>query len=137
MTAQRLLLDTVFIQGLLNRNDQYHQAARALLPRIRAAAEVWVTEAVLVEVANAFSTFDREGAARFIDQCYRTANLRVVSVDTPLLKNGLALYRSRPDKEWSLTDCISLVVMQEQGLSEAVTADHHFVQAGYRASLLA
>jgi hypothetical protein len=40
------------------------------------------------------------------------------------------------DKEWSLTDCISMVVMQEQGISEAVTADHHFIQAGYRASLL-
>jgi hypothetical protein len=40
------------------------------------------------------------------------------------------------DKEWSLTDCISMVVMQEQGISEAVTADHHFAQAGYRASLL-
>jgi hypothetical protein len=57
-------------------------------------------------------------------------------VDTPLLKKGIALYRSRLDKEWSLTDCISMVVMQEQGLSEAVTADHHFAQAGYRASLL-
>lgn len=136
MTAKRLLLDTVFIQGLLNRNDQYHAPARALLPRVRAAAEVWVTEAVLAEVANALSTFDREGAARYIDRCYETANLRVVSVDTPLLKKGLALYRSRLDKEWSLTDCISMIVMQEQGLSEAVTADHHFAQAGYRASLL-
>jgi hypothetical protein len=44
MTRDRLLLDTVFIEALLNRRDQYHQQALALLPRVRTAAEVWVTE---------------------------------------------------------------------------------------------
>lgn len=135
MTGDRLLLDTTFIQALLNRNDQYHEPAKAILPRVRAAVEAWVTEAVLIEVANGLSSLNREGAARFISQCYRTANIRVVSVDTPLLEKALALYRARSDKEWGLTDCISMVVMQEQELSEAVTADHHFVQAGFRVSL--
>lgn len=137
MARDRLLLDTVYIQALLNRNDQYHERARALLPRIRAADEVWVTEAVLVEVGNALGAFDRKGAARFIDHCYRTPNIRTVSVDTSLLRKALDLYRSRADKEWGLTDCISMVVMQEQGLLEVVTADRHFQQAGFRASLLA
>lgn len=135
MTSDRLLLDTVFIQALLNRNDQYHEAAKAILPRVRSAAQVWVTEAVLVEAANGLSSYDREGAARFIDHCYRTANLRVVSVDTSLLSRALTLYRQRLDKEWGLTDCISMVVMQEQGIAEAVTADHHFIQAGFSVSL--
>ncbi len=136
MTGDRLLIDTVFIQALLNRNDQYHEHAKAILPRVRAAVEAWVTEAVLIEVANGLSCLNREGAARFINQCYRTANIRVVTVDTPLLERALALYRARSDKEWGLTDCISMVVMQEQELTEAVTADHHFIQAGYRVSLL-
>ena len=57
-------------------------------------------------------------------------------MDTALLRKALELYRSRDDKEWGLTDCISMVVMQEQGLLEVVTADHHFKQAGFRASLL-
>ena len=48
---------------------------------------------------------------------------------------GVGLFASRPDKHWSLTDCISLVVMEELGLSEAMTADHHFEQAGYVALL--
>ena len=43
--------------------------------------------------------------------------------------------RESPDKEWPLTDCISFVVMQEQGLSEALTADHHFLQAGFKTLL--
>ena len=99
------------------------------------AAQVWVTEAVLVEVANGLSSSDREGVARFIDHCYTTANLRVVSVDTPLLQRALTLYRKRLDKEWGLTDCISMVVMREQGIAEAVTADRHFIQAGFSVSL--
>lgn len=131
-----MLLDTVFVQALLNRHDQYHSQAKAVLPRVRSASEVWITEAVLVEVANALSGLNREAAARFIEQCYATHNMRVVTVDTALLDRALQLYRSRPDKTWGLTDCISFVVMEEQGLTDAVTADKHFQQAGYRALLL-
>ena len=72
MTGDRLLLDTAFIQALLNRNDQYHESAKAIFPRVRVAAEVWVTEAVLVEVANGLSALNREGAAHFIEGYYRT-----------------------------------------------------------------
>ncbi|MBD2002570.1 MULTISPECIES: type II toxin-antitoxin system VapC family toxin [Cyanophyceae] len=136
MSGERLLLDTVFIQALLNRRDQYHAQAIALLPRVRAATEVWVTEAVLTEVGNALSAVNRDAAVRFIQQCYHTVNIRVVTVDTQLLTRALELYEARPDKTWGLTDCISFVVMHEQGLTDAVTADKHFLQAGYRALLL-
>ena len=135
MSSSRLLLDTVFIQALLNRRDQYHAQAKAFLPQVRAALEVWVTEAVLIEVGNALSAINRTAAVQFIQQCYQTANLQVVSVDTRLLTRALQLYHERPDKTWGVTDCISFVVMQEQGLINAVTADEHFVQAGYRALL--
>jgi predicted nucleic acid-binding protein len=136
VTSDRLLLDTVFVQALLNRRDKYHSQAKAVLPLVRSAAEVWVTEAVLVEVGNALSAFDRKAATQFIRQCYSTANMRMVSVDTPLLMRALDLYDGRSDKRWGLTDCISFTVMQEQGLTDAATADEHFVQAGYRALML-
>ncbi len=132
MAERRVFLDTVFIQALLNRRDQYHGQAKALLPRVREAQEVWVSEAVLVEVGNALAAFDREAATRFIQQCYRTPNIRVVTVDRLLLEEALTLYADRPDKEWGLTDCISFVVMRERDLTAAVTADEHFVQAGFR-----
>jgi len=67
---------------------------------------------------------------------YHTSNMHVVSVDTPLLMRALRLYRERPDKIWGLTDCISFIVMQEQKLTDAVTTDGHFVQAGYCALML-
>jgi predicted nucleic acid-binding protein len=116
--------------------DQYHQKAIAFLPRIRSAAEVWVTEAVLIEVGNALSVFNRAGAVQFIQQCYHTANIRVVSVDTSLLIRALQLYQRRPDKTWGVTDCISFIVMEDQGLRDAVTVDQHFHQAGFHAILL-
>lgn len=137
MSAERFLLDTVYIQALLNRHDQYHSQAQAFLPRVRSAAEVWVTEAVLVEVGNALSAFDRVAASTFIGQCYRTANMRIVTIDTALLHEALTLYGSRSDKRWGLTDCISFVVMQQHNLTDAVTADEHFVQAGFHALLRA
>ncbi|MDF5715540.1 MAG: nucleic acid-binding protein [Rhizonema sp. NSF051] len=96
---------------------------------------VWVTEAVLVEVGNALGSVNRPGAVQFIQQCYNTANLQVVTVDTSLLTRALHLYEKRPDKAWGFTDCISFVVMWEQDLTDAVTADLHFVQAGFRALL--
>jgi predicted nucleic acid-binding protein len=131
MNQERLFLDTVFIQALLNKNDQYHTQAKALLIRVKNAVEVWVTEAVLIEVGNALSAVNRTASVQFINQCYQTDNIKVVSVDTTLLMRALELYHSRQDKDWGLTDCISFVVMKEQGLIYAVTADIHFVQAGF------
>jgi uncharacterized protein len=136
MTGDRLFLDTAFIQALLNPRDDYHNQAKQLFPRIRAASEVWITEAIFAEVGNALSALNRNGAVQFIQQCYRTENIRVVSVDTSLLMQALDLYQSRSDKAWGLTDCISFVVMQQQNITDAVTADRHFVQAGFRALML-
>ncbi len=132
MADRRFFLDTVFIQALLSRRDQYHDQAKALLPRVREALEVWVTEAILVEVGNALAAFEREAATQFIRQCYRTPNIKVAHVNTTLLEEALTLYADRPDKEWGLTDCISFVVMRQHDLTAAATADEHFIQAGFR-----
>ncbi|MEB3213424.1 MAG: PIN domain-containing protein [Leptolyngbyaceae bacterium] len=134
--SDRVFLDTVFIQALLNPRDDFHNQARQLFPRIRTASEVWITDAIFIEVGNALSAFNRESAVQFIQQCYRTNNIRIISVDTELLMQALALYQSRSDKTWGLTDCISFIVMQQQNLTDAVTSDRHFVQAGFRALML-
>lgn len=61
--------------------------------------------------------------------------MQIVRLTPELLDRGVSLLRNRPDKEWPLTDCISFVVMQEQGLSDALTADRHFEQAGFKSLL--
>ncbi|MGC8638995.1 MAG: type II toxin-antitoxin system VapC family toxin [Isosphaeraceae bacterium] len=141
MSKERLFLDTAFIQALINRRDQYHEKAKTMFPRVRRARSVLLTEAILIEVGNALSRFDRTAAVEFLDSCLgereaATANLTIVPVDTALLSRGVDLYRSTPDKEWGLTDCISFVVMRENGLIDAVTTDRHFTQAGFRAMML-
>jgi predicted nucleic acid-binding protein len=141
MSGDRVFLDTSYIQALLNRRDQHHQRARALVSLTDEASEIWVTEAVLIEVADALSGIDRQAAVAFLDSCYREegipdGNIVIVTVDSTLLIRGLYLYASRPDKRWGLTDCISFVVMRDNGLIHALTADRHFVQAGFRALML-
>lgn len=135
MSTERFFLDTAYVQALLNARDQYHRPAQVLFPRVRAAHEVLVTEAVLTEAGNVLARSRRAEAAAFIERCYSTPNIRVVSVDTALFHRALDLYRSRDDKTWGLTDCISFVVMQDYGLVDALTTDEHFQQAGFRALL--
>jgi predicted nucleic acid-binding protein len=130
--TERIFLDTAFAQALLNRRDHYHEQAKALFPRIRVAQEVWLTEAILVEIGNALAATNRAASSQFIQQCYQTVNMRIVPVTTDLLQRALALYADRPDKLWGLTDCISFVVMRDEGVVLAATADRHFAQAGFQ-----
>ena len=98
MSLERLFLDTVFIQASLNRRDHYHTEALRLFPLVQDAAEVWVTEAILVEVGNALSSMNRPLAAQFIRQCYKTPNLQVIPISPDLFQRALELYQVRPDK---------------------------------------
>jgi uncharacterized protein len=62
--------------------------------------------------------------------------VEIVALSEEWYARAMRLYGERPDKEWGLTDCVSFVVMQERGLTEALTTDDHFRQAGYRPLLL-
>lgn len=64
------------------------------------------------------------------------SNVNVVPLTPDLLGRALQLYAARPDKDWGLTDCVSFEVMRERGIEEALAADQHFIQAGFRALLL-
>jgi hypothetical protein len=70
------------------------------------------------------------------DRFHSDSCCRLGAVSGSLLSRGVELFRQRPDKTWSLTDCISFELMHEQGLMIALTCDHHFKQAGFRALLL-
>ena len=63
------------------------------------------------------------------------SDAKIIAPEPGLFDQGCQLYFSRPDKEWSLTDCISFVVMQREGLTDALTGDRHFEQAGFHALL--
>jgi predicted nucleic acid-binding protein len=93
-----------------------------------------------VEFLNASSSGGhrlRTNAVGVIDQIFRDPRIEVVAHTPELFRRALALYRDRSDKDWSLTDCASFVIMDERGITEALTHDRHFEQRGYRALLRA
>jgi predicted nucleic acid-binding protein len=131
----RRYLDTVHLLALLNPKDEWHHRA------VELSAEPGVafvtTNSVLTEVADAFCRPDRRAwAAQAIRDLLADPNVECIDVDQRLFEQALQLYERRPDKEWSLTDCISFVVMSSRGLREALTADAHFAQAGFEPLLL-
>ncbi len=112
-----------------------HRTAKELGGRL--AVRCVTTEYVLLDVANTLSrSGDRAVFLSLLDDIRTDRNTTVVRSDRRLFSRGLDLYAQRMDKDWSLTDCISFVVMEQRGIRDALTADEHFKQAGFRALLL-
>jgi predicted nucleic acid-binding protein len=129
-----IFVDSSYFLALLSPRDAWHIAAIHLSGSNR--APVVTTEFVLLEVANTLSSSGRRAAFRAVlDDLHDDPNAVTVPASSELLRAGVNLYLNRPDKEWSLTDCTSFVVMEREGLTEALTADHHFEQAGFKALL--
>jgi len=120
----------------LNPQDGWHEPALSLSRRRQGPllTTVWI----LLEVGDALATGpNRRLFTRWLDSLLASAQLEIIPASNDWFFRGLALYRGRPDKEWSLTDCISFVVMSERSLTEALTSDHHFEQAGFTVLLKA
>ncbi|HEY3391092.1 MAG TPA: PIN domain-containing protein [Lacipirellulaceae bacterium] len=122
--------DTFYFLALVNRKDNAHERRVAFS---QASDQPVITTAwILLEVGDALRRGrDRAVFAAILMDLAGDPDTTVIPADQTLFDKGLDLFQARPDKEWSLTDCISFVVMQEQGLTKALTADHHFKQAGY------
>ena len=122
--------DTYYFVAQFNPQDQDHATVASFTRSYH--GRMVTTDWVVVELADAFA--QPPNRARFM-AAYRslqaTRELTIVPADRALLQAGVALYAQRPDKQWSLTDCISFVVMQREGITEALTGDRHFEQAGF------
>lgn len=129
-----IFVDTFYFLALLNVKDVAHQ--KAVDFSSTQDAPLLTTAWVLTEVADGLSRSSKRHAFRqVLDDLEDDPNTVVIPPSQELFEKGVALYDARPDKQWSLTDCISFVVMDEEGLREALTADHHFEQAGFVALL--
>jgi hypothetical protein len=128
--------DTAAFVALGNRDDDLHAEAVAVNQALAATrAFVLTTDAVLTEVANTFSRAAWHPIAQQLIESVRASVAlelaEVVHVDIELWQRGWRLFCNRTDKDWSLTDCISFVVMQERSVARAFTSDRHFEQAGF------
>ncbi len=127
--------DAFYYIALLNPADQFHASAIEATKNLQ--QPLVTTGWVLMEVADALSApAVRQRTHQLLERISTDPNTIVVSGFDPWFARGLALYGKRDDKSWSLTDCISFEIMTERGISDALTGDHHFVQAGFRALLL-
>jgi uncharacterized protein len=128
----RTFVDTLFVIALINRRDQYHQHAAELADRFE-GSPLLVTDAVLLEIGNALARHYKREAIEIIEQFFTAEEVEVVRLTPRLFEQAFALYKTHQDKAWGLVDCISFIVMCEAGVSDALTFDQHFVQAGFRA----
>lgn len=133
-----LYLDASFAIALASSGDQYHTRAVELARRIEAQqSRLVTTAAVALEIGNALAKLRyRQAAVNLLTSLHADPSVQVVPLSESLYVAGLDLYRNRPDKEWGLTDCISFTLMHERGITDALSADMHFRQAGFRPLLV-
>jgi uncharacterized protein len=130
----RVFADAFYFVALLNRADQYHDKASVAASQLQ--GEIVTTEWVLAEVADALAdSASRRSVASFIRDLAQDPKVRIVRAAGDWFERGLQLYEKRVDKDWPLTDCISFAVMTDEKLLDALTGDHHFTQAGFKALL--
>jgi uncharacterized protein len=132
-----VFLDTSFAIALSATTDQNHARAVNLADQIeKSGTRIVTTQTVLLEIGNALSKQRyRVAAIQLLESLVADPNVETVPLSNDLYDSAFNLFRNRIDKEWGLIDCVSFVVMQEQGIIEALTADEHFNQAGFRALL--
>ncbi len=129
-------MNTVFADAsywiaIANPRDQWHNMADQARKTLGDRARLVTTDAVLMEFLTGLSASGdslRKKAVVAVRQIMHNPNVRVIPQTRNLFLKGLELYEERPDKEYSLQDCISMVVMEEESMTHILTSDHHFEQ---------
>ena len=130
---QAVFVDTSAWVALINEADTDHVKAKTIRDKLlRSKKRFLITKYIIVEIANSLcKTRWRAHAVKLIKAIHDTESIEVIEVDKELFEEAWTMYSGRIDKEWSLTDCVSFVVMERYGIKEAFTNDHHFEQAGF------
>lgn len=128
-----VFVDTNYLGALINPKDQWHQRARQVQRQIGVVYLV-TSEWVLMETLNHFAErgkWLRQAAAQMAHHLAEDNEVEVVMAAHENYRAGLALYEARLDKGYSLTDCVSMNLLRERGMSEVLTHDQHFAQEGF------
>jgi predicted nucleic acid-binding protein len=131
-----LFVDTSGWASWADRSQIHHPSARDALDQVWARGGIAVTTNwVLVELTALMNRplhIPRSEQIRFLGDLLDDPSVLVLSIDPSLELSSWTLWKSRSDKDWSMVDCASFVVMHQRGLADALTADRHFEQAGFR-----
>lgn len=130
-----MFVDTSGWASAADRRQRYHAVAGTKLRRARVTGlRVVTTSYVLAELTalmNSPMRLPRSQQIKFLADLRASPWVDIVFIDPALDAVAWRLWEARPDKEWSLVDCASFVVMQRRGLTDALTSDHHFEPAGF------
>lgn len=135
---RQVFADAGYWIALFNPKDVGHAKAHQVSSALGRAWMV-TSEMVLAELLNTFAgkgAYLREAACEAVERIRSNPNGEVVPMTSVTFRSGTTRYRSRPDKTWGVTDCTSFLIMEEMGISDALTFDRDFQQAGFRALLL-
>jgi predicted nucleic acid-binding protein len=125
--------DTFFWIALTNPADSRHREAH-ILDASLAGTRIVTTDEVLAEFLTFFASdpWLRNRAARTVQRLLAKRSVRLIPQSRQSFLAGLELYVSRPDKRYSLTDCVSMETMRQEGLTQVLTNDRHFEQEGFQ-----
>jgi predicted nucleic acid-binding protein len=125
--------DTAYWIALANPRDGLWEQVESL-NRSMQSLEIVTTDEVLAEFVTYFrdwGPFWRAKVARLVRSTLEGEGVQVIEQTRESFLSGLGLYEARLDKEYSLTDCISMETMRDRGLADVLTADRHFTQEGF------
>ena len=128
-----VFVDAAYWIAILRNDDQWHDVALTARSKLRAVKFV-TTEEVLAEVLTSLSRYGSElrtQAAGMVRDILDSSEVHVVQQTHNTFLAGLSRYERRSDKAYSLQDCISMNVMEAEGITDILTSDHHFEQEGF------
>jgi uncharacterized protein len=131
---KRVFADTSYWIALLNPRDELHERAVSAAGE-HPAGEIVTSEMVLVELLNGLSAYGppfRDAAARAVRTLLANRKVWVIPQTSDQFRRALERYQAAADKNWSLTDCASFLIMEAEGIQAALSHDRHFAQAGYQ-----
>jgi predicted nucleic acid-binding protein len=131
--TRSVFADAAYWVARIDHRDQWHAKARRLTKQ-RSGTPIVTTQEIPTEVLNHFSAFGilmRQKAIGAVDAIIADTLVTVLPQTDTSFQRGYDLYRARPDKEYSLTDCVAMHVMHQEGITEILTGDNHFTQEGF------
>lgn len=132
---REVFADTFYWVAIANPNDEWHSKAIELSKSL-GQTRIVTSDEVLIEFLTQLGSYGqplRTKAAQLVRSIFQNPNTRVMPQTRNSFNVGLKLYEERPDKEYSLTDCISMTAMKNEKLSDVLTHDKHFTQEGFNA----
>jgi predicted nucleic acid-binding protein len=131
----KIFVDTSGWANFFDTDEPFHRLTRTIYENARnSGARLVTTNYVIAELVSLLTSpfrISRPRIIEYVDVVKQSPSVDLVHIDHGLDNQAWKLLTDRNDKNWSLVDCSSFVVMQNEGITESLTTDHHFEQAGF------